>query len=171
MGVAAILVMWPSPFVYFFFLSLLPAVFTWYLVLQITQQFLRKTNFKFENGVAFVEGQIMTLTFNIHVASLNHLVQCSYQLWGHGCNRFLKINNFHLLPYKCLSDQTWPWRKIAQGQARVLIEINITGWHSKSYIPSFYCNRPLVLEKKISEGFLPYMGVGALMVMWPSPFV
>ena len=30
--------------------------------------------FKFENGVTFGKGQIMILTFDIHVASLNHLV-------------------------------------------------------------------------------------------------
>ena len=47
---------------------------------QIIKQSLRKTTFRFENGVTFVEGQIMTLTFGIHVASLNHLVQCIYEL-------------------------------------------------------------------------------------------
>ena len=36
---------------------------------QIAQQFLRKIKFKFENGVTFVEGQIMTLTFDIPKAS------------------------------------------------------------------------------------------------------
>ena len=45
---------------------------------------LRITKLKFENGVTFVEGQIMTLTFDIHVASLNYLVQCSYHIIG--CN-------------------------------------------------------------------------------------
>ena len=28
---------------------------------------------------------------------------------------------------------------------------------------------PLVLEKKIFEGFLPYMGVAAILVKWPRP--
>ena len=28
---------------------------------------------------------------------------------------------------------------------------------------------PLVLEKKIFEGFLPYIGVVAILVMWPRP--
>ena len=28
---------------------------------------------------------------------------------------------------------------------------------------------PLLLEKKIFEGFLPYMGVAAILVMWPRP--
>ena len=44
------------------------------MIFQITQQFLRKTRFKFENGVTFAKGQIMILTFDIHVASLNNLV-------------------------------------------------------------------------------------------------
>ena len=41
---------------------------------QITQQILRITRFKFEDIVTFGKGQIMTLTFDVQVASLNHLV-------------------------------------------------------------------------------------------------
>ena len=33
------------------------------------------------------------------------------------------------------------------------------------YIPSFVEIGPLVLEKKICKGFLPYMGVAAILVM------
>ena len=33
------------------------------------------------------------------------------------------------------------------------------------YIPSFVEIGPLVLEKKIFEGVLPYMGVAAILVM------
>ena len=36
------------------------------------------------------------------------------------------------------------------------------------YIPSHKVIGPLVLEKKIFEGFLPYMGVAAILVMWPT---
>ena len=49
-----------------------PEAFTWYLV--PNKQFLRKTRFKFENGVMFGKGQIMILISDIHVALLNHLV-------------------------------------------------------------------------------------------------
>ena len=64
-----------------FFQSLLPESFTWYLVSVLIFWYLfEKTKFKFENGVTFVEGQIKTLTFDTNVASLNNLVQCSYQL-------------------------------------------------------------------------------------------
>ena len=37
------------------------------------------------------------------------------------------------------------------------------------YIPSHTVIGPLVLEKKIFERFLPYMGVAAILVMWPAP--
>ena len=37
------------------------------------------------------------------------------------------------------------------------------------YIPSHKVIGLLVLEKKISEGFLPYMGMGAILVIWPRP--
>ena len=35
-------------------------------------------------------------------------------------------------------------------------------------MPSFVEIGPLVLEKKIFEGFLPYMGMAAILVMWPG---
>ena len=39
------------------------------------------------------------------------------------------------------------------------------GWSPRCYIPSFVKIGPSVLEKKIFEGFLPYMGVAAILVM------
>ena len=41
------------------------------------------------------------------------------------------------------------------------------GWSPQCYIPSFMKIGLPVLEKKISEGFLPYMGVAAFLVMRP----
>ena len=39
------------------------------------------------------------------------------------------------------------------------------GWSPRCYIPSFMKIGPPVLEKKIFEGFLPYMGMAAILVM------
>ena len=41
------------------------------------------------------------------------------------------------------------------------------GWSPKCYIPSFVeiC---LPVPEKIFEGFLPYMGVAAILGMWPA---
>ena len=38
------------------------------------------------------------------------------------------------------------------------------------YIPSFKAISLVVLEKKIFERFLPYMGMAAILAMWPGPF-
>ena len=42
------------------------------------------------------------------------------------------------------------------------------GRSPRCYIPSFVKISPLVLEKKIFEGFLPYMGMAAILVMGPA---
>ena len=42
------------------------------------------------------------------------------------------------------------------------------GWSPRCYIPSFVEIGPPVPEKKIFEGFLPYMGVAAILVMCPA---
>ena len=42
------------------------------------------------------------------------------------------------------------------------------GRSPRCYIPSFVKIGPLVLEKKIFEGFLPYMGMAAILVMYPA---
>ena len=44
-------------------------------------------------------------------------------------------------------------------------EQTMMGWSPQCYIPSFMKIGPPVLEKKIFEGFLPYMGVAAILVM------
>ena len=43
-------------------------------------------------------------------------------------------------------------------------------WSPKCYIPSFVEIGPPVPEKKIFEGFLPYMGVAAIFVIWPASY-
>ena len=42
------------------------------------------------------------------------------------------------------------------------------GWSPRCYIPSFVEIGLLVLEKKIFKGFLPYMGIAAILVMLPA---
>ena len=42
-------------------------------------------------------------------------------------------------------------------------EQTMMGWRFRCYIPNFVEIGPLVLEKKIFEGFLPYMGLAAIL--------
>ena len=44
-------------------------------------------------------------------------------------------------------------------------EQTMISWSPRCYIPSFVEIGPPVPEKKIFEGFLPYMGMAAILVM------
>ena len=44
------------------------------------------------------------------------------------------------------------------------------GWSPRCYIPSFMKIGQQVLEKKIFEGFSPYMGVAAILVICPASY-
>ena len=48
-----------------------------------------------------------------------------------------------------------------------LFEQTMMGWSPRCYIKSFIEISPPVLVK-VFEGFLPYMGVAAILVMWPA---
>ena len=63
----------------------------------------------------------------------------------------------------------WPCRKIGQGQPRLIIWTNYDGPKAPMRQSNDKVNGPLVLEKKIFEGLLPYMGMVAILVMWPTP--
>ena len=43
------------------------------------------------------------------------------------------------------------------------------GLSPQCYITSHKVIGPLVLEKQIFEGFLPYMGMATILAMWPTP--
>ena len=87
-----------------------------------------------------------------------------------GCNSFQRINNFHFFPYKSLCDQIWPWRKMGQGQPRVMI------WTTLVVLPYTMLHTKFQGHWSIGSGeedflrFLPYMGMAAMLVMWPRSF-
>ena len=85
-----------------------------------------------------------------------------------GCNSFWKIHCFHFFPLKSISNQIWPCHKIGQGNSKVIIWTIMMCWSPQCYIPSFVEIRPPVPKKMIFKGFLPYMGMVAIMVMWPA---
>ena len=48
--------------------------------------------------VTLDQGQWMTLTFDFHIGSCTHLVNCIYQPWHHRLQQFLKYSLFYLFP-------------------------------------------------------------------------
>ena len=67
-------------------------------------------------------------------------------------------------------DQIWPCRKIGQGQPRVIIWINLVVVEHPMPHTKFQGHRPVGSGEEDFLKFLPYMGMAAILVMWPGPF-
>ena len=104
------------------------------------------------------------------LTQLHHLVASS-KSETQGCNKFQKINNFYFFPYTSLCDQIWLWRKMGQGQPRVII------WTNLVVLPYTMLHTKFQGHWSIGSGeedflrFLPYIGMAAILVMWPNSIV
>ena len=141
-------------------------------------------NFGFKWLSCFWEKQVLTLKsewplikvrewpWPLILTQLHKLIKlnASSNFETQGCNSFQKMNSFHFFPYKSLCDQIWPWRKIGQGQPRVII------WTTLVVLPYLMLHTKFQGHSSTGSGeedflrFLPYMGMVAMMVMWPRPF-
>ena len=137
--------------------------------LDITDEYSVKCDFIL-NTVTFIDAAL-----NI---SLRKLWKCNvlwFYLFGQGVPNETKgtinlkwlSNSFS--PYKSIRDKIWPCCKVVKINLGSSFEQTIMGPSPQCYILSHKVIGPLVLEKKIFEGFLPYMGVVAILVMWPRP--
>ena len=107
--------------------------------------------------MALDQGQEMTLTFKTHIPSKLNQLSASTNFQVTGCNSFWKIHCFHFFLLKSLCYQIWPCRKIGKVTPGSSFEQTMMGRSPRCYISSFVEISPPVLEKKIFEGFLPYM--------------
>ena len=111
------------------------------------------------------QSQEMTLTFNTHTTFINsisclHLPTFRSQaaLLSEKSTVFTfsyrkpQVTKFYLVIKKV---------KVNQGPS---FEQTMLGWSHKGYIRSFVEISPPIPEKKNFEGFLPYMGVAAILV-------
>ena len=82
---------------------------------------------------------------------------------------WLLVLNTRLFQNKCIRNQIWPCHTVGQGQPRLIICANLVGLTS----PMLHTKSQglLVPEKKTFKGFLPYVGVVAILVMWPVHLV
>ena len=80
-------------------------------------------------------------------------------------NSFWKIHCFTFFPYKSIRDQIWMCCKIGQGQARVIIWIYLVGLEHQILHTKFQGHH---LFGSLFLRFLPYMGLTAILVMWPG---
>ena len=82
----------------------------------------------------------------------------------------LNIHCFTFFPYKSIRDQIWPCRKIGQGQPRVITWANLVVLKHPMMHIKFQGHRPFGSREEDFLRFLPYMGMAAILVMWPGPF-
>ena len=77
-----------------------------------------------------------------------------------------KINFSKYFPFKCIRKQLWPWRKVGQGQPRIVIWTNLAGLTS----PMLHTKHTYIwFWRRFLKGFYN-MGISVILVMWSRPF-
>ena len=72
-----------------------------------------------------------------------------------------------VFPYKSIRDQIWPCRKIGQGQPTVIIWTNLVVLMNPMQHTKFQGHWPFGSGEEDFLRFLPYIGMVAILVMWP----
>ena len=85
-------------------------------------------------------------------------------------NSFQDILCWSILPYKSIRKQIWPYRKKGQGQHKVIIWTILVVLAYPMLHTTFQGHRPIGSGEEDFFRFLPYMGMAAMLVMWPGPF-
>ena len=88
-------------------------------------------------------------------------------VYGTLCIVLLKILNMGLY-FSEIDTRDWPYRRqdlLLPFNHSFNVQQTMMDWSPGCYIPSFVEIGQPVPEKKIFEGFLPYMGVVAILVM------
>ena len=78
-------------------------------------------------------------------------------------------NSFWKIRCSTFWDQIWPWRKIGKGQPMVIIWANLVVLEHPMLHTKFRSHRPFGSREDFLM-FLPYMGMAAILVIWPWPF-
>ena len=103
--------------------------------------------------------------------SCTHLVDCIYQLWHRKTTIVSEISIvLPFSPYKNKMDQNWHCRIIGQGQPRVIIWTNLIWFEHPMLHTKFQGHRSFGSGKKDFLRFLSYIGMAAILVMWPALF-
>ena len=109
------------------------------------------------------EGKIfMSTETSCHFGHLL-LVSNHRQYW------FLKNLLFYFFPIQSIRDQTWPCRKTGQSQPRVISWTNLVVLMHQMPHTKFQGHWPFGSGEEDFLRFLSYMGMAAILVMWPAP--
>ena len=97
----------------------------------------------------------------------------SYEIWFKITKQFLRKTSFNFESEWPLTkvkwcDQIWPWSKIGQRQHRVIIWTILVVLAYTMLYTRFQGHRSIGSGEDILR-FLPYMGIVAILIMWPRP--
>ena len=84
-------------------------------------------------------------------------------------NSFWKIHYMTFFPYKSIRDKVWPCRKIGHGQPKVISWTNFVVLEYPM-LPANFQGLRLFGSREDCLRVFPYMGMAAILVMWPEPF-
>ena len=107
----------------------------------------------------------MILTFNTHISSYIQINVCSFYLSGHWLQKFLKNSTVFTFSYRKAEVTKFDLAiKLVMVTTGSSFEQTTMGWSPQCYKPSSVeISQPV--PEKIFEGFLPYMGVAAILDM------
>ena len=106
------------------------------------------------------QSQEMTLTFRTFISSISCLDLPTFRSLASIVTEKSTVFNFsYRKPKVTKFDLAVKYIKVNPGSS---FEQIMMGWSPRCYIPRFVQIGPLVPEKKIFEGFLPYVGVAAI---------
>ena len=112
----------------------------------------------------------MTLTVDIHIDAFTHLVYRIYQLWYHRLQQFLKKSIVLPFPIRKHKRPMWHCRNISQGQLRVIIWTKLVGTRAPDVAYQLSRSSAFWFRRERLFNVLSYMGIAAILVMWPGPF-
>ena len=112
--------------------------------------------------------QRMTLTSGTCTAPCTHLIYYIYHLLIIDFNSFWVIHHWSVFPHKCIRNQSWLLHKKMKGQPRVIIWRNLVVLECPVLYIMFQPHLPDNSKEEDFLRFLPYMGMVAILVMWPA---
>ena len=103
-----------------------------------------------------------------YIFLVTSVIYCQFQIIDD--NSFRQIHCYTFCPYKSITDQIWPCRKIGQGQPRVIIWAKIVELKHPMMHTKIQGHWPFGSREEAFFRLLPYMAMTAILVIWPGPF-
>ena len=97
-----------------------------------------------------------------------YTISSPMSLWLRWANNLQGIHHCHIFNYESLSCKFWPCHKKVKVNPILSFEQNMISLNLWCFITSFIKIGLLISGRKIFKGYIPYMHMAAILVMWQS---